>query len=183
MLVDMSYKRILMAVEPDFNVTHVGVLRVIRYHFKDLVARGHSVTLATYKDGAWVSCSLLDATRAILFDTRQADMQKPYWQSGSWAITGVADALHHDAQWTIKWDGPVVQPEAFDESILTNPWLCAQSGKVIADSAFTTGIVYDMVPNLIALGIFAHAAIYRYLPLRQSAPRRLRLFHAQRENH
>jgi glycosyltransferase involved in cell wall biosynthesis len=149
----MPYKKILMAVEHDFNVTHVGVLRVIRYHFNDLVARGHSVTLATFKDGEWISCSMLDAARAILGETRQAETQRPYWQSGNWAVTGVADVLRHDVPWSIKWDGPVVTPEAFDESILTNPWLCSQYGEVIPDSPFSTGIVYDMVPNLIALGM------------------------------
>lgn len=149
----MSYKKILMAVEPDFNQHHVGVLRVIRYHFRDLVARGHSVTLASYRQGKWISCSLLDATRAILADTRQAEMQKPYWQSGSQMRSGAFDALPQDAHWPIKWDGKAVDPGEYDESILTNPWLCAHEGTVIADAPFTTGIAYDMVPNLIALGV------------------------------
>lgn len=149
----MSYKNILMAVEPDFNSSHVGVLRVIRYHFKDLVARGHSVTLATYKNGDWLSCSMLDATRAILGDTKRAEMQKPYWQSGSWVRAGISDAPHPETHWSVHWDAGVVEPEAFDESILTNPWLCAQAGEAIEDSRFSTGIVYDMVPNLMALGV------------------------------
>lgn len=149
----MSYKNILMAVEPDFNTSHVGVLRVIRYHFKDLVARGHSVTLATSRKGKWIPCSLLDATRAILGDTKQAEMQKPYWQSGSLVRAGMPDALPREHHWPIDWSSDAVEPEAFDESILTNPWLCAQGGKPIADSRFTLGIVYDMVPNLIALGL------------------------------
>lgn len=149
----MSYKTILMAVEPHFNTTHVGVLRVIRYHFKDLVARGHSVTLATFRHGQWISCSLLDATRAILGDTRRAEMQKPYWQSGSAARGGAFDVLPHEAHWPIRWDGEAVDPEDFDESILTNPWMCAQCDEPIADSKFSVGIAYDMVPNLIALGV------------------------------
>jgi glycosyltransferase involved in cell wall biosynthesis len=149
----MSYKNILMAVEPHFNITHVGVLRVIRYHFKDLVARGHSVTLATFRNGKWISCSMLDATRAILGDTRRADLQKPYWQSGTSMRTGSFDVLPHETHWPIRWDGKEVNPEDFDESILTNPWLCSQFGESIADSRFSVGIAYDMVPNLIALGI------------------------------
>lgn len=149
----MPYKNILMAVDPDFHVSHVGVLRVIRYHFKNLVARGHRVTLATYQEGQWVSCSLLDATRAILGNTKREHMQTPYWQSGNVPTQGVADVVAQDRHWPIKWDGEVVRPEDFDESIITNPWLCSQSGVVIADSRFTLGIVYDMVPNLIALGV------------------------------
>lgn len=149
----MSYKNILMAVEPDFNTSHVGVLRVIRYHFKNLVARGHSVTLATYKSGKWISCSLLDASRAILGDTRQAEFQAPYWQSGSLIRAGISDVVPRETHWPITWDGEAVNPEDFDESILSNPWLCSHFGEPIADSAFTLGIVYDMVPNLIALGV------------------------------
>lgn len=149
----MSHKNILMAVDPDFNTSHVGVLRVIRYHFKDLVARGHSVTLATYKEGQWITCSLLDATRAILDVARQGDVQKPYWQSGSLLRVGMSDALPRETRWSIEWNGDAVAPEDFDESILTNPWLCAQKDGPIADSRFSVGIVYDMVPNLIALGL------------------------------
>lgn len=153
MLAPMSYKNILMAVEPDFNTSHVGVLRVIRYHFKNLVARGHGVTLATYKSGQWISCSLLDATRAILGDTKQSAMQDPYWQSGSLVRSGIADVVPRETHWPISWDGEALDPADFDESILTNPWLCSHSGEPIADSPFTLGIVYDMVPNLIALGV------------------------------
>lgn len=149
----MSYKTILMAVEPDFNISHIGVLRVIRYHFKALVARGHSVTLATYQDGAWVSCSQLDAARAILDDARHAAAERPYWQSGAGALPAPPDPQATAPKWTIAWNGPIVTPAQFDASILTNPWMCAQDGVPIADSPFSMGIVYDMVPNLIALGI------------------------------
>jgi len=148
----MSYKNILMAVEPDFHTSHVGVLRVIRYHFKDLVTRGHSVTLATHKEGKWVTCSLLDAARAMLGNARPSGSQKPYWENGQQERDEVSDLVSHPA-WTIDWDKEVVSPEQFDESVLTNPWLCSVSGKSISDSPFSTGIVYDMIPNLIALGV------------------------------
>ncbi|WP_426110384.1 glycosyltransferase [Massilia sp. PWRC2] len=161
----MSFKKILMAVESDFNLTHIGVLRVIRYHYNNLVARGHSVTLATYKEGKWITCSTLEAARAILSDTRKLQFQAPYWQSGTASRAGLAEVRPHEDGTPILWDGEAVVPEQFDESILTCPWLCSQFGKAIADSRFSVGIVYDMVPNLLALGIlrmpqFIH--IYRF---------------------
>jgi glycosyltransferase involved in cell wall biosynthesis len=149
----MSYKNILMAVERDFHTTHVGVLRVIRYHYSNLIARGHSVTLASYINGQWISCSLLDAAKALLGVSPTVTFQDPYWQSGSASQAGLADAAPREDYAQIKWNGPAVRPEQFDESILTNPWLCSQGGAPIADSHFTVGIVYDMVPNLIALGL------------------------------
>lgn len=153
MVTIMSYKNILMAVERDFHMTHVGVLRVIRYHYKNLVARGHSVTLASYINGQWISCSLLDAAHALLGDTRNRSFQDPYWQSGNSARSATAVDVPRENYAQIKWNGPAVRPEQFDESIITNPWLCSQGGAPIADSRFTLGIVYDMVPNLIALGL------------------------------
>jgi len=151
--VPMSYKNILMVVEANFNTNHIGVRRVISYHFKNLVARGHNVILATHRDGHWVGCSLLDATRAILEDVHVSDTQPPYWKTGDGYLAEPAHiAPQHQSQISIQWDGPKVRPEDFDESILTNPWLCAVNGEPITDGAFSVGIVYDMVPNLIALG-------------------------------
>jgi glycosyltransferase involved in cell wall biosynthesis len=149
----MSYKNILIVVDRDFNIEHVGVLRVTRYHFKNLVARGHRVTLATYIDGNWVSCSALDAARAIYSDKTHADAEKPYWQSGSWTLPGITDAPAAEVRWRVKWDGDIVSPEDFDESILTNPWQCVSEGKQVRDAAFSAAIVHDTVPNMIAMGL------------------------------
>jgi glycosyltransferase involved in cell wall biosynthesis len=149
----MKHKNILIVVEPNFHNTHVGVRRVIRYHFETLVAAGHSVSLATPTATGWRTCSVLDATQAVLGGDHLSERHAPTWQSGD----GIFDMIlpqsavcRHEKG--VPWTGETVSPAEFDESILSNPWLCVYNGKQVADANFSVGIVYDMVPNLISLG-------------------------------
>lgn len=150
----MTHKHILIVVEPNFHHTHVGVKRVIRYHFESLVAAGHSISLATPTEGGWKTCSLLDATQAVLGGDQMKDRERPIWQTGDPRFDSItARPASQKIQKQVNWTGETVDPSDFDESILSNPWLCANNGKRVADSLFSVGIVYDMVPNLISLGV------------------------------
>jgi glycosyltransferase involved in cell wall biosynthesis len=146
-------KNILMAVEPNFNVTHVGVKRVIRYYWERLVAVGHSVTLAAPISGRLVSCSSVDAAQAVLTDDRKQAHEAPTWKSGDKRLEALPESPKGQRKRLIKWTGDFVRAEGFDASILTNPWLCVHDGVPLEEQSFSVGIVYDMVPNLIALGV------------------------------
>ncbi len=151
----MSYKNILMAVEPNFNVNHVGVKRVIRYYWEKLIAAGHSVTLAAPMSGRLVTCSLLDATQAVLVGDRKQATEAPTWKSGDKRLELLPENTKGRSRQliNIKWNGDLVKTEEFDASVLTNPWLCVHNGVPLEDQLFSVGIAYDMVPNLLALGI------------------------------
>lgn len=150
----MTHKNIMIAVEPNFHIIHVGVKRVIRYHFESLVAAGHSITLATPTADGWKTCSLLDATQAILGEDHGQDWTAPIWQTGDTRFDSIpVRPISRKIEKQIQWNSETVSPSEFDESILSNPWLCVYNGRQVADAAFSVGIVHDMVPNLISLSI------------------------------
>lgn len=148
----MSHKNILMAVEPNFNA-HVGVKRVIRYYWEKLIAAGHRVTLAAPVSGRLVSCSSVDAAQAVLTDDSKQAPEAPTWKSGDKRLEVMPESPKGQRKRLIKWTGDFVRAEDFDASVLTNPWLCVHDGVPLKDQSFSVGIVYDMVPNLIALGV------------------------------
>lgn len=150
----MTHKNILIAVEPNFNNTNIGVKRVIRYHFETQVAAGHSISLATPTADGWKTCSVLDATQAVLEGGHGKDREMPTWQTGDAQFNSIpVTPAARKIEKKILWTGETVSPSEFDESILSNPWLCMHKGKQVADTPFSVGIVYDMVPNFISLGV------------------------------
>jgi glycosyltransferase involved in cell wall biosynthesis len=150
----MAYKNILMVVEPGFDSKHVGVARVIKYHWKRLVAAGHSVAFAAPINGCLVGCSLLDATQAML-PHRPQNTQPPTWRSGDGRIEQLMVMPNRYAPAPIKWNaGPVHVPD-FDVSVMTNPWLYSQDGCPLEEQEFTVGIAYDMVPQLLAMNMLS----------------------------
>ncbi len=160
----MGYKNILMAVEPNFATEHVGVARVIKYHWNRLVAAGHSVTLAAPVDGQLVECSLLDAAQAMLA-TRRQEPRPATWCSGDGRLDHLVIVPDRYVRAPIRWNGNAVHTADFDASVLTNPWLYAQNGRPIKEQPFTLGIAYDMVPQLLAMNMLSFPIlldVYRF---------------------
>jgi len=78
-----------------------------------------------------------------------------------------------DGALSLSWSTKVVRRSEYQVVVITNPWLCADG---LPDLPDCVGIVYDLVPNLIAAGClqfsninsiysfaFAHDVGYRYL--------------------
>jgi glycosyltransferase involved in cell wall biosynthesis len=152
----MKEQNILLVVEPDFHQVHVGVRRVIRYHWRKLSADGHAVTLATPKQGQLAVCSAVESANLMRETTgARYDSLLPTWESGQPPLKQppADDHFAHGSSGHVQWH--VVQdltPDHFDESILSNPWLCAQRHALPA-TKYSTGIAYDMVPMLLAMGV------------------------------
>ncbi|MFJ2713332.1 glycosyltransferase [Pseudomonas sp. NPDC087346] len=152
----MKQKTILMIVERNFYSTHIGVRRVIRYHWHQLTSQGHSVTLATPQHGRFAACSKNDAT-AMMSDIEHSSPlmhPAPDWVKGD-PVPNEAptqSSTETGKSYDCAWDDPKdIRLEDFDESILTAPWMCSPSGSM-PEGPYTMGFVYDMVPNLLAIG-------------------------------
>ncbi|WP_172582686.1 glycosyltransferase [Subtercola boreus] len=124
-------RRALLVVEPRFAVEHVGVRRVIADYWQRLLTRGYTVDLGVVSAGHLhrVSGPAADETLAAI-TTRHGEKT---------ARTGVLD-LAEALELRIDTAG-------YDVSMLTNPWLCDQ---LMPHLRFTHGVVYDLVPNLLA---------------------------------
>lgn len=138
----------LLIVERDFLNTHVGVRQVVLFYWKRLESAGYRVRLATPVDGALrvaKPLKLADVVNA----TNRGRSDAPDWRSTDtpdvWE-RAVRDRRPLDV---VKWSSEQVSTRDFSVSIVTNPWLCAQG---FPDERFSAGIVYDMVPNLLACG-------------------------------
>lgn len=165
----MQKKSILLIAEPSFHLNHVGVQRVIRYHWRKLREEGHFVTLAAPIDGHLARCSATDIL--VLMDERGEEFSPPTpdWSSGKsfpeqlpsqkW---GNSFALSTSI-WKKDEELKLID---FDESVITTPWLCALPGG-IPEGCYSKGIVYDLVPTFLALGVlrmpkFADVARFAY---------------------
>ncbi|MBF6033288.1 glycosyltransferase [Pseudomonas sp. P155] len=152
----MKQKKILMIVERNFYSTHIGVRRVIRYHWHQLAAQGHNLTLATPHQGRLCACSKDDA-KAMMSDIEHSSLlmhSAPDWAKGNPVPNEapIQSTTKTGKIYNCHWDDPKeIRLEDFDESILTTPWMCSPSGSV-PEGQYTMGFVYDMVPNLLAIG-------------------------------
>lgn len=140
-------KTALLIVEPDFLTAHVGVRRVILFYWSQLARQGFEVLLATPSEGRLLlgsAASLEKIMRSL--EHRRSDA--PDWRSDKNGSDFPAGTETPRRQ-TIRWTDEVVALSDFTVSIVTNPWLCERG---LPDAPFTAGIVYDMVPNLLACG-------------------------------
>ncbi len=80
---------------------------------------------------------------------------------------GAIELLHvgvdaQSGQTTLEWSGNHATPANYATTVITNPWLCARG---MPELPGCIGIVYDLVPNLIACGCLrfsSSSGIFRF---------------------
>jgi glycosyltransferase involved in cell wall biosynthesis len=137
-----------MVVEKDFDSAHVGVKRVIDYYESVFSSRGFEVTFATAKKRGLVS---LDSLAKI--DGEKEPSVSPITSKGKSSGIHISSANLRPKKSLAKWSNNFVKATDYDISIITAPWLVKEFSAVVLDQHFTFGIVYDVVPNLVSLGI------------------------------
>ena len=150
--------KILFIVESDFLEDHVGVRRVITHYVKQLGEAGHTIAIAAIQDGGLVAGELTVNTSS----QTQALSHTPYWSSSSAEKIQVRTQAAVGAPLSVKWSHQAVNTDHFDLCFITTPWLCAKGLPPIKNSI---GIVYDLVPNLLALECLrfpSHMEIYKF---------------------
>lgn len=134
-------RKAMLIVEKDFENKHIGVRRVIFYYKNLLEQSGYETVFATpTKKG-------ISIYRPKVNKGQKRDVTPTY------------------SRWRIKHKKPLrisqeptfdYQPleiNDFDVSIITNPWLVKHFSSNLLNKKFTFGLVYDVVPNLMAVGI------------------------------
>lgn len=130
------------------------------------------MTLAAPIKGRCVSCTdaIANALMAPALMQAAPTRVEPTWHSSKLPLTAISaqptpQHRPHDQDKFANsiWLGPPVTASAYDESILTTPWMCAEND--MPQEPHSLGIVYDMVPNLLALGILrlpSFINVYRF---------------------
>jgi len=137
----------LIIVEPDFLKLHIGVLRVIMHYYKCLRNLNHSVDFATPRQGKLYLGSLNIPPVPI---KEKQTQEAPFWTSES--ITKEMENETENEKETINifWTDQTVNPFDYEINLISNPWVCALGLPILPNAI---GIIYDMVPTLIACGI------------------------------
>lgn len=141
-------KTALLIVERDFLNTHVGVRRVILFYWRRLEMAGYQVRLATPVDGTFQVAKPLKLDE-VVNATNRGQSDAPTWRSTDGRDAWERAVRGRRAVEIVKWGVERVSTRDFSVSIVTNPWLCAHR---FPNERFSAGIVYDMVPNLLACG-------------------------------
>ncbi|HEX8472241.1 MAG TPA: glycosyltransferase [Brevundimonas sp.] len=141
-------KTALLIVERDFLVTHVGVRQVVLFYWRLLESAGYRVRLATPDSGCLITATPVSLAE-VMIALNRGRSDAPDWRStdkpDAWE-RAVRDGRPKDI---VKWTDDKISTRDVSLSIVTNPWLCANG---FPEERFTAGIVYDMVPNLLASG-------------------------------
>jgi hypothetical protein len=145
----------LLVVERDFLDTHVGVRRVVLYYWQMLERQGFRVSLAHLKDGRLYGAKWLSVSDVIAAEAN-ARNDRPVWTSTTRDYREVPTTLRRSPSQTLVWQDREVRLDDYNVTVVTNPWLCAGG---MPDGPITAGIVYDMVPNLLAVGALNMGAI------------------------
>jgi glycosyltransferase involved in cell wall biosynthesis len=137
----------LIIVEPDFLKLHIGVLRVIMYYYHCLKKLNHSVDFATPRLGKLYVGS-------INISLPQID-KKPFEETAFWTSESITNEMENETEneketINIVWTDQTVNPFDYDINLISNPWVCALGLPILPNAI---GIIYDMVPTLIACGI------------------------------
>jgi len=159
--------RTLLLVQRDFLSAHVGVRRVILHYARALLERGDTLILAAPDGKGGLVEGLADLRSTATGDGRTVSpvLLQPAWSSTDrvYRPRETGDETAHQ-RIPIRWTEQSVRPDDCDHSLLTVPWLCAMP---VPPTPNLTGIVYDMVPNLLSLGIlrmplFAHVHCFAH---------------------
>jgi glycosyltransferase involved in cell wall biosynthesis len=145
----MTDGRALMVVEREFLSRHTGVLRVIAHYREILRDLGYSVDFGFIDSG---EVRIFDEPSAVRIadwlemPRRGADVA--WWTSGApWRDADDSEAPAGADLAPDLAPGGWARSLDYKVSIVTNPWLCEVTMPV---DRFTHGIVYDLVPNLMA---------------------------------
>lgn len=139
----------LIIVEPDFLKLHIGVLRVIMHYYQCLKNLNHSVDFATPKTGKLYLGSLSISSPSI---EEKPPQETPFWSSESITNENENETEKENKNETtnIFWTDQTVNPFDYEINLISNPWVCALGLPLLPNAI---GIIYDMVPTLIACGI------------------------------
>ena len=132
-------------VEPDFLTKHVGVRRVILYYFEKIKSYGFDVDFIM-PDNKKLLLGTLSQHKT---SDNQQIINEPYWTSTTRSFSSVNTSTYNKL-YSVKWTNLEVNPCEYKLNLITNPWLCSIGLPTIPNSI---GIIYDLVPNLLALGI------------------------------
>lgn len=136
---------ILIIVESNFLKIHIGVLRVILNYYRKLVDLGHIVDFATPQLGK-LYLGLIHKSPA-LSDSKVFE-QGPCWTSETAKFIDLPEVSQETI--IVNWTEQIADPNNYDVNLISTPWLCALGLPFLPNAI---GIVYDMVPNLIACEI------------------------------
>lgn len=137
-------KTCLLIVEHDFLHVHVGVRRVILHCWAELERRGFRVALAA-PDGGRLRLGHFELAQ-ILQSVRKERMDAPQWTSGNRVLRkSLFPKIVHG-----RWTSREARLDDYDVTVVTNPWLCRAG---LPEGRVSAGIVYDMVPNMVATGV------------------------------
>ena len=162
----------LLIVERDFLDIHVGVRRAVLYYWKMLELQGFRVSLAHLRDGRlyvakWLSVSDVLAAEA------NARHDRPVWTSATREYREVPGSLRRSPIQSLNWQDREVHLNDYDVTVVSNPWLCAEG---MPEGQISAGIVYDMVPNLLAVGALNMGAIVDVYDFAQKHDRGYQLY-------
>lgn len=135
--------RVLFIVEPDFLFLHVGVRRVILFYVQKLIAHGVDVSFGTPKQGQ-IYLGKIDFIPSL---NDLSEPEKPCWTSSSRKFDNSKTNYLSNPYATVKWTEQKATPEEYDINLVTAPWICSLN---IPPLPRMMGIVYDLVPNLLA---------------------------------
>lgn len=137
----------LIIVEPDFLKLHIGVLRVIMHYYKCLRNLNHSVDFATPRQGKLYLGSLNIPPAPI---EEKQTQETPFWTSESITKEKEKEKEKENETTHIFWTEETVNPFEYEINLISNPWVCALGLPILPNAI---GIIYDMIPTLIACGI------------------------------
>lgn len=137
--------RTLFVTEPEFLNRHVGVRRVILHYARKLIAAGWKVEFGAPHSGKIVLGDV-DANRARSVRSPRTSAS---WSSRHPVLEAPEGGSSRKQVHPVRWNGPEINPDDYDTIVITTPWLCALG---IPPLPRVVGIVYDMVPNLLAAG-------------------------------
>lgn len=137
-------KTCLLIVEHDFLRTHVGVRRVILHCWQELERCGFHVSLAAH-DAGRLRLGRFDLA-SILQSLARSRGDAPQWKSTNRVLRKSLLPRIFQGRWTTR----EVSLDDFDLTVVTNPWLCRGG---MPEGRISAGIVYDMVPNMVAAGV------------------------------
>ena len=124
---------------------HVGVRRVILYYISQLKANGWNVEIGMPKSGKIYSGQLHFSKD----EQNTSFMPEPYWSSNSNPAISVERISQNSEKISVKWSENIVNPDGYDVNVVTAPWICTLG---VPPMPRVVGIVYDLVPNLLASG-------------------------------
>jgi glycosyltransferase involved in cell wall biosynthesis len=133
---------ILFIVERNFLQTHVGVRRVICHYMDDARRMGHAVEVGHWHDGRIFKGQMTTHVQAA----QGHGVHTSYWSSEG-SLRKINAPRLPVLESRVKWTTDTWEDGDFDRIVVTNPWLCAHGIKPLPRSI---GIVYDLVPNLLA---------------------------------